>query len=255
MRCDLVALYLLIMTMSAIAYRGVLPAGLLGDPSAEPDEARRIERSPRDWMVDALCFLLAIGFTAITFVDGIDRHLGPVPLAVDLTLGCLSCLGVWPRQRWPVGFAVITGLFSIYAISASGVALIALFTVAVHRRPVVAGLVATGYAFASFGTLLVRPDLPSPTWPQGVLGVACVAAVLAWGMFLRARRQLACSRREQAAAEQRLRVAQARQLERNRIAGEMHDVLAHRLSLLSLHAGAVDTSGAARLVASWTKAT
>jgi hypothetical protein len=101
-------------------------------------------------------------------------------------------------------------------------------------------LVAAGHAFASFGTLLVRPDLPSPTWPQGVLGVACVAAVLAWGMFLRARRQLARSRREQAAAELRLRVARARQLERNRIAGEMHDVLAHRLSLLSLHAGALE---------------
>jgi hypothetical protein len=130
---------------------------------AESDEARRIRRSPRDWMVDALCFLLAIGFTEITFVDGLDRHPGHVPLAVDLTLGGLSCLGVWLRRRWPVGFAVTTGLFSIYAISASGVALIALFTVAVYRRPVVAGLVAAGHALASFGTLLVRPDLPSPT--------------------------------------------------------------------------------------------
>jgi signal transduction histidine kinase len=35
-------------------------------------------------------------------------------------------------------------------------------------------------------------------------------------------------------------VEQAREAERRRIAGEMHDVLAHRLSLLSVHAGALE---------------
>ncbi len=46
------------------------------------------------------------------------------------------------RRRWPVGFAVIVGLFGIYSVSASAVALIALFTVAVHRRLGMAVLVA-----------------------------------------------------------------------------------------------------------------
>jgi signal transduction histidine kinase len=66
---------------------------------------------------------------------------------------------------------------------------------------------------------------------------------MAWGMFVRARRQLVLSlrdRAEQAEAEQELRVQQARQVERTRIAREMHDVLAHRISLLSLHAGALE---------------
>jgi signal transduction histidine kinase len=64
-----------------------------------------------------------------------------------------------------------------------------------------------------------------------------------WGMFVRARRQLVVSlrdRAERAEAEQQLRVEQARQAERARIAREMHDVLAHRISLLSLHAGALE---------------
>jgi signal transduction histidine kinase len=53
---------------------------------------------------------------------------------------------------------------------------------------------------------------------------------------VRARRQLVESLRAQAdrASEE------ARAAERRRIAGEMHDVLAHRLSLLSVHAGALE---------------
>jgi signal transduction histidine kinase len=211
-----------------------------GDPVTQADETHRAGRTPRDWAVDALCFLLCIGFTALAFVDGTERHLPPVPTAVEAALGGLASLGLWLRRRWPVGFAVVVGLFAIYSVSASGVALIALFTVAVHRRLGIAVAVAAGYALTSFLTLLVRPDVSPPNWLQGVLGVACVVAVLAWGMFVRARRQLALAKRERAASEQELRVAQARQAERNRLAREMHDVLAHRLSLLSLQAGALE---------------
>ena len=210
------------------------------DPVIQADQAHREGRSPRDWAVDALCFLLGIGFTALAYIDATDRHLPTVPTAIDAALGVLASLGLWLRRRWPVGLAVIVGLFAIYSVSASAVALIALFTVAVHRRLRTAVLVATGYALTSFLTLLVRPGTSLPNWWQGVLGVICVVAVLALGMFVRARRQLALIERERAASEQELRVAQARQMERNRIAREMHDVLAHRLSLLSLQAGALE---------------
>jgi transposase len=59
-------------------------------------------------------------------------------------------------------------------------------------------------------------------------------------MFVRARRQLAQSMRERARRADADRITQARQQERQRIAREMHDVLAHRISLLSLHAGALE---------------
>jgi signal transduction histidine kinase len=76
-----------------------------------------------------------------------------------------------------------------------------------------------------------------------LINVPILAAVVAWGMFARARRQLVISLRDRARraeSEQQLRVEQARYLERARIAREMHDVLAHRISLVSLHAGALE---------------
>ena len=78
---------------------------------------------------------------------------------------------------------------------------------------------------------------------QSVFGALVLGVAIGWGLFTRARRELVLSLRERAErleAEQRLRVGQAREAERRRIAREMHDVLAHRLSLLSVHAGALE---------------
>ncbi|MCD5310687.1 histidine kinase [Kineosporia babensis] len=197
-------------------------------------------RTNRARVGDVVCFLLAVGLMVLALVDGLAQHIAPVPLTADLVLGGLCSLGVWLRRRWPVGFAVIAGVLSVYATSASGAALVALFTVAAHRRFAVLAPIVVGYALAPFVTLLVRPDVPVASWSDTLLGVALAAAVLASGMFVRARRQSLRERAGRVEAEQELRVAEARQGERNRIAREMHDVLAHRLSLLSLHAGALE---------------
>jgi signal transduction histidine kinase len=76
-----------------------------------------------------------------------------------------------------------------------------------------------------------------------VIAAGFHAAVVGWAMFIRSQRELMLSLRErtrQAESERDLRMSQARAQERTRIAREMHDVLAHRLSLLSLHAGALE---------------
>jgi signal transduction histidine kinase len=68
-------------------------------------------------------------------------------------------------------------------------------------------------------------------------------ALLGWGAWAQAREALICTLRERASraeAEQGRRVAEARMLERRKIAREMHDVLAHRLSLLATFAGAME---------------
>jgi signal transduction histidine kinase len=83
--------------------------------------------------------------------------------------------------------------------------------------------------------------------PQGLspvvyylTGTFAPAVVIAWGMFRRTRRQAQRESDRRAEAEEQLRVEQVRYAERTRIAREMHDVLAHRISLLSLHAGALE---------------
>ncbi|WP_320068643.1 sensor histidine kinase [Micromonospora sp. RTGN7] len=68
-------------------------------------------------------------------------------------------------------------------------------------------------------------------------------ALLGWGAWAQAREALIRSLRDRARraeAEQGRRVAEARMLERRKIAREMHDVLAHRLSLLATFAGAME---------------
>ncbi|WP_203901792.1 sensor histidine kinase [Virgisporangium aliadipatigenens] len=192
--------------------------------------------SLRDRTADLVCFLLAVGCTALVSVEGAR---GPVPVAVDVILGGLCCLGVWVRRRWPVAFAVVAVGCAVVSASAGWVAFIALFTVAVHRRAATAALVAAWATVACVGSVLVGLDTTMQWW-QASFSVVVFATVVGWGMFVRARRQLDHSVRERQRQAEEDQFAQARRQERLRIAREMHDVLAHRISLVSLHAGALE---------------
>jgi signal transduction histidine kinase len=126
--------------------------------------------------------------------------------------------------------------------AAGGASLIALFSVAVHRRSVVAiSLVTLAIALLPAYFSLYPDEIPF--WVNVALATGIQAAAVGWGMFIRSQRELMLALRErtrQAEAERDLRVSQARTQERTRVAREMHDVLAHRLSLMSLHAGALE---------------
>lgn len=91
--------------------------------------------------------------------------------------------------------------------------------------------------------IAARPWVPSwSTTPFAVLSTTLPAML---GLYGEARRQLLRSlrdRAERAEREQHLLAEQARAEERRRLAGEMHDVVTHRLSLMVLHAGALGVS-------------
>jgi signal transduction histidine kinase len=206
-------------------------------------------QSVRDWLIASGGILVAAGVGALNLV--ISQAAGPpVPhpvLVADLAAGAAGCLALGLLPRWPVRVALAVTPLVVFAASATGAQGIALFAVAVHRRPRTA--VAVGLAGFAAGLLhwWLRGVHGDPLWVSVltavVLGLLINVLVIAWGMYMRARRALVRSlreRAERAEAEQQLRVEQARHLERERIAREMHDVLAHRISLLSLHAGALE---------------
>ena len=121
--------------------------------------------------------------------------------------------------------------------SPPGAGLIGLFNVALRgsRRAIVISTVARdagGHRLRGASTPTRRPR------PRSTSRSRCCSrpSIVPWGLFARTQRNLLRSSHERAQrleAEQRARVEQAREAERRRIAGEMHDVLAHRLSLLS----------------------
>jgi signal transduction histidine kinase len=105
--------------------------------------------------------------------------------------------------------------------------------------PVAAIAVVAGQLFYEFEP---APDNSGPWYVSLVFSVAFAGIAIAIGMYIGARRELLATledRAVRAEREQSLQVAQAQAQERNRIAREMHDVLAHRMSLVAMHAGAL----------------
>ena len=205
----------------------------------EDDDAPAAARSRRDWIVDTVLFLVAavLGITAgVTS----SRHglTGPL-LVIDAIGGAVACLALWWRRRWPLGLGLASLPVLVVSSSAGPAGVIILYTVAAYRRWQLAVLVAAAQ--------VVLLPLGRAIHPQGnsaaayyLVGTLGPAVIVAWGMFRRSRRQAQRERARRAEAEEQLRIEQIRYAERTRIAREMHDMLAHRISLLSLHAGALE---------------
>jgi len=200
-----------------------------------------LHRSRRDVIVDTIAFALAVGIgLAISLTTaGVDG----VWAVADITVGSLACLALWERRRWPLAVALL--LVPLGAVSPmSGLAAgIAVFSLAVHRPARIAMPLGVMHAASGCVYAWIHPDDGAAYWVSVVFVVLATGVLVGWGMFVRARRELIASltdRAERAEAEQALRVERAQLAERERIAREMHDVLAHRLSLLSLHAGALE---------------
>ncbi|MFG2786276.1 sensor histidine kinase [Streptomyces sp. NPDC048419] len=228
-----------------IGRRWLFPSALLHDldPDAERT-GRRPRRTARDWVVDFTCFLLAValGLAAADTLSN-DPHTPHALAVVDQLLGALACAAVWLRRRWPLGLAIAMIPVGLVSNTAGGAGAVALFTLAVHRPFRYVAWIG-GIAIAQIPLLFwLRPDPDLPYGGAVAFTELATLTVIGWGMFVRSKRQLMMSLRERARraeTEAQLRAEQAQRLAREAIAREMHDVLAHRLTLLSVHAGALE---------------
>src|SRR4051812_4244129 len=209
---------------------GWLRSALPGVVIDAPDE----QRGRRDRVVDASIYLVAFAISAASLA--VTWHMYPPWLrVVAAVVGVVTLVSLRWRRTHPTAVGIGVGAISLVMPTAAGANLAAMFNAAIRARggalAVIAGLL-LAWAFAS--------PLLTPTggsyWVDAGACVLLSGVVLGWGLFVRARRELVQSLRAQGdrAAED------ARAAERRRIAREMHDVLAHRLSLLSVHAGALE---------------
>jgi signal transduction histidine kinase len=98
---------------------------------------------------------------------------------------------------------------------------------------------------AQFRIQAHQMELSPPTLFSFVVSATLFGVPLGFGLWIGTRRELIASLRERASRlerEQRLMAEHAAAEERGRIAREMHDVVAHRVSLMVLHAGGLEVS-------------
>jgi signal transduction histidine kinase len=162
---------------------------------------------------------------------------------LDASLGVVALALSFFRRRWPLTVAVVTNVAGAFSVTATGPHVLAAVSLATRRVLWQIGLI----GLLGLGASIVIPTIePNPNdfpwWFTVSMGAASMVAMLVCGMYIGSRRELLWTlrdRAERAEAEQEFRVEQGQANERARIAREMHDVLAHRISLIAMHAGAL----------------
>jgi signal transduction histidine kinase len=205
--------------------------------SALPDvvvDAPGDGRGRRARVADAAVYLAASVIATATLIDTWEEH-PPWLRVVAIVVGVAALISLRWRRTHPAAVGIGIGTVALVILTASGANLVATFNAAVRARGRDLAIVAAlAIAWAFVNPLLYPPA--GSYWFDAGASLLMAGVVLGWGLFVRARRELVRSMRAQAdhAGDE------ARAAERRRIAREMHDVLAHRLSLLSVHAGALE---------------
>lgn len=161
---------------------------------------------------------------------------------VEVGLGVAAFVLVHLRRRAPVRIALLVAAASAFSGIAAGPATLAAVSVATRRRVREVVLVGTVNFLAAQTWTTLAPIADQDYLITTLVNLAVNAGMMGWGLYIGSRRELLWSlrnRAERAELEQELRLSQARSTERARIAGEMHDVLAHRITQVSMQAGAL----------------
>ncbi|MEV7086224.1 histidine kinase [Streptomyces sp. NPDC093085] len=199
---------------------------------------------PRTVVLETLVCLVVLALTLLPL--GLYSPQRPALVVLE---GVWMALLLLVRRRHPVPAVLGTGL--LFASDSFGVAAAVPFVVLSATRRVAPrrGWQAVGVASAaSFALSFAVGQSAEFSWPlrlaaeAGSLLFLLILPALA-GTLLGRRRPLVSLLRERNAYLEQARslsAAAARGAERNRIAGEMHDLLGHKLSLISVHAGALE---------------
>jgi signal transduction histidine kinase len=209
----------------------------------------------RHWVaVDvALAVFFVLLDTAMTLIGATWWPAHPDPLAwTMLGVQALACASLVVRRRAPITVIAILAAFTL--------AVTLLIDPAGALIPAHAGNVWAPYStvLAAYGIFYARDRraaliavailsiIAARPWQPSVtvitIGLLRTAVGPLVGLYFVARRRLVqalTERAERAEREQHLLAEQARAEERARLAGEMHDVVTHRVSLMVLQAGAL----------------
>ena len=197
-------------------------------------------RPPRSWAFDIGCALLAAVASLGLFSFGQAAHPAHPALAVSLAVAVLTTLVLALRRVWPgpvFGFTVLMAAVlaqwpvrgELYPVALA----IALYTVAATMSRS-AALVAAALALAAELTAAGQGGW-SDSWLPVIFEVIVIAAVLIAGLYASTRRAYLAELRDRAQRLEREHdqtSALATAVERARIAREMHDSVAHHLTVI-----------------------
>lgn len=203
-----------------------------------------VARRKRDWVIDSVLFTVSLIEVVISpsSVSFVFERLPDWWLPIDLAGGTIGAFALWWRRRYPLVIGYLMVPIGGVCISAGLPAITAVYNVAARCRTVDWMLVGAAHlAFAVPYYYLVPMTDQFLLWV--VFMVLIYGTAIAFGLVARARRQVIdglinSAERDRWDYERQLQ--SVRQAERQQIAREMHDVLAHRISLLSVHAGALE---------------
>ncbi|WP_207958009.1 sensor histidine kinase, partial [Streptomyces sp. YIM 98790] len=228
------------------AHRGQPPAGVWWWP-------RR-----RSVVLDALLAFLSALESALQGIGFAGRT--GLPVIPVLIAGALAGAVLLLRRQWPVA-VVLVAIAVLPASMGALMAFIGLYTLATSDAPrritaSLAGMVGIGTTIVAYLNLQQDNGYQEQALPgwftlliAAMFGLMHVVPPVLFGMYVRARRRLVESLRERADGLERElgllaeraeeRAEWARREERTRIAREMHDVVAHRVSLMVVHSAAL----------------
>ncbi|MES5821979.1 histidine kinase [Streptomyces sp. RG80] len=183
-----------------------------------------------------------------------------IPRAAGVVFGLLAGSALLVRRKWPIA-VVLVSIAITPAQMGYLMAIVGLYTLAASELPrriigSLAGMSLVGQMIVMF--VRIRQGASRGSWELGdwfvpfaaiTIAIGLTAPPLLLGLYVGARRRLMESLRERADSLERElqllaeraeeRAEWARNEERTRIAREMHDVVAHRVSLMVVHAAAL----------------